>query len=395
MNNIVSVVFKKEIKDMLRDKKTLITSILLPLLIFPILSFVMGKSINGVKEDVTKNLKVVVQDNSSSKIGEYLKSQNNIKIIKSENPKKDVKEGNILASIEIPKDFDESIKENKTSNVKIFYDNSSQKSNMAMSTIKSIIDQYSKEVVAKRLKEKNIDIKILTPVNIEKQSLEKEDSGIGKIMLSMMIPLLLLLYSATGPLATATDLGAGEKERGTLEPLLTTKANRTSILTGKLMAITFMGIVTSIAAMIGLYIAMIQKNGMFAFNGKASVGMSTEAILIIGIIAILTTMVFGALELSVSIYARSFKEAQTYLIPFTVIPMIVAYGSYMIEAKNMPIYYFNIPLFNVTCVIKEVVNGVYNYVHIGLTMGWSIVYIAAAIIIAKIMFNREEVIFRT
>ena len=78
-----------------------------------------------------------------------------------------------------------------------------------------------------------------------------------------MLPLLLIIYSIAGPMGAAVDLGAGEKERGTLEPLLTTQAGRLSLLWGKFFAITVMGHISTISSLIGLYIAMKQDNGLF------------------------------------------------------------------------------------------------------------------------------------
>lgn len=147
------------------------------------------------------------------------------------------------------------------------YDNSSNDAMTAVSMIKNYIDEYSKQIVAERLERKDIDQSILTPINIVDNVVGDKDDGFGKIMASMMIPLLLMLYSATSTIGAAVDLGAGEKERGTLEPLLTTKAGRTSLLVGKFLAITVMGILMSCAYLIGILITMNQPNGMFGDAG--------------------------------------------------------------------------------------------------------------------------------
>lgn len=96
----------------------------------------------------------------------------------------------------------------------------------AVSMIKNYIDEYSKQIVAERLEKKDIDQSILTPINIVDNVVGDKDDGFGKIMASMMIPLLLMLYSATSTIGAAVDLGAGEKERGTLEPLLYNKSRK-------------------------------------------------------------------------------------------------------------------------------------------------------------------------
>lgn len=394
-SNIVLLVLKKELKDMFRDKKTLIVGILIPLIIFPIMFGVMGKVMNKSAKQVEESVKVAIRDEDNSSLGEFIKSEKNIKLIKSDDFDKDIKDGKIQVAIEIPKGFQDNIGKETMSTIKLTYDNVSQQSSMALSIVKSYVDAYSNGVVAKRLEQRNIDPMLLKPIEIKEVTSVKEESSISTFMLSLMLPLLLVLYSALGPIASATDLGAGEKERGTLEPLLTTQAGRMSILWGKLLAITVMGFLTVAASLMGLFLAMQQKDGMFKGVSTAGLNLGVSSLLLMGLVSVLTTMAFAALSLAISIYARSFKEAQTYMTPLTIIVMIPAYAAYMVDPKNIGGLYFHIPVTNVTCLIKELLVGVYNYNHIFITFGWIVLYILVSILFARFMFSRESVIFRT
>lgn len=393
-NNIIYIVMKKELTDLFRDKKTFLMAILIPLVMFPLLFGIMGKAINKTENDLKKDTKIAVKEKQESSLTKFLKRQQGIKVIESIDVDKDIKEGKIYLAIKIPDDFDENIVKENNPEIEVIYDNSSQNSLSTYSAIKGYIEQYSKVIVGERLDKRGINISILNPVKITEKTTEKEDSGTGKFMLSLMLPLLIVLYSVTGPLPAATDLGAGEKERGTLEPLLTTKASRMSLLWGKFLAITIMGLITNIATIIGLIFASKQSGSILTLGG-GSYSLSIGIIILIGVFALLTTMVFGAIELSISIYARSFKEASTYLSPLTIIAMVPTYATYMLDAKNISMVYFNIPLSNVICIMKEFIAGIYNPVHIGLTLGWTIIYIFVSILFARFMFSREEVIFRT
>lgn len=391
--NGVLTVFKKELKDMLRDRKTLVSSIIIPLLIFPIIFGLMGKGMEKSTKQVTENLKIALIDNSNSSLSSFIKDQKNISIIKSDNIKNDVMEGNIYIGLKIPDNFENELKEEKPVELKIIYDDSSQSSNMAKEVLDSLIDAYSKEIVKARLSQRNIDVSILNPFKITEEIAAKDKGGFGKFMLSLLLPMMLMIYAMTGPIPAATDLGAGEKERGTLEPLLTTQVGRMNLLFGKLMAITVMGLIGTAASLGGLMIGF--RAGGDMFGGEMSFAMPVDALIIIGIGLLLLTMTFGALELSISIYARSFKEAQTYLSPLTIIGVVAGYGTYMMEAKNVSTAIFNIPLVNVVMIIKELITGIYNPLHIGLTFGWLIIYILISVFVARYMFSREEVIFRT
>lgn len=393
--NIISIVYKKELKDMFRDKKTLIAAILIPLLMYPIIFGFIGKGMKSNMDSVKKEMNIVMVDKGKSKLGQMFKSQKNIKLKESKDVFNDVKEGKVLLGIEIPEDFDKNINAEKKADIIITMDNTSQKSTMAMSEINAIIDQYSKAVVGARLQAKNIDTSILTPINPVIKSAEKKENGVAKMMLSLLLPMMLIMFAASGPIASATDLGAGEKERGTLEPLLTTQASRMSLLWGKFLAITTMGIVTSIAFISGLGISM--KTSPEAFNygvDGAKFSMEPKTLLIIALITVLLTMVFGALALAISIYARSFKEAQTYLTPLSFIGML-GFTSYFIEPKNMSMIFLNIPVVNATAVIKELILGMFNAKHLIIVLAWMLLYIALSISFARYMFSKEEVIFRT
>ncbi len=387
------IVFKKELKDIFRDRKTLILGILIPIIIFPALSFVMGKSMDTTTKQVENNLKLAIIDGSgSSNLAQLIKDQKNVNIIESTNIDEDVKNGKILAAVEIPKNFDENIDKEILADIKITYDNSSQASKIAMENVSKLIETYSKGVISQRLAKRNISGEILNPINIETKTSVKEEEGFGKLMLSLMLPLMLVIYSVAGPMGAAVDLGAGEKERGTLEPLLTTQAGRLSLLWGKFFAITVMGLLTTVASLVGLFIAMKQEGGLF----QGSVGnISITIMLLIGLVTLLLTMVFGALELAISIYARSFKEAQTYISPLMMLSFVPTYATYMLDAKNIDTFYFNIPLANVSCLLKEFIAGIYNYSHIGITFAWIAVYIIFSLLFARYMFSKEEVIFRT
>lgn len=390
----IGIVFNKEIKDLFRDRKTLIIGILIPLLIFPIMFGFMGKGMEKSEKQVTENLKIALVDNGNSSLGAFLKSQKSLNIIDSKDMKKDVQEGKIYVGLVIPEDFENNIKEEKPSEISIMYDDANQTSGMAMSMVTSLINEvYSKEVVKARLDSRNIDASILSPLLIKEEVVDKEKGGEGKLLLGMLLPLMLVLYAMTGPMAAATDLGAGEKERGTLEPLLTTQTNRMSLLFGKLLAITVMGVIGSVASLIGVFLGF--KAGGNMFGGDVALIIPINTLIMIGVCTILLTMVFGALELSISIYARSFKEAQTYLSPLTIVGIVAGYGTYMMDVKNISIAMLNIPLVNIVIVIKELISGLYNPLHIGIALGWSVVYIAASVLFARYMFSKEEVIFRT
>ena len=106
-------------------------------------------------------------------------------------------------------------------------------------------------------------------------------------------------------------------------------------------------------------------------------------------------MISGAIELAFSIYAKSSKESQTWSFPLVIITMAAGYGTYMLDVKNIPAGFFHIPIVNISTIIKEVVLGIVDPVHIGITFLWSLFYIFMAFLFSKKMFLSEDVIFRS
>ncbi|KYH33293.1 ABC-2 family transporter protein [Clostridium tepidiprofundi DSM 19306] len=161
---IIGIVFKKEILDIYRDKKTFIVGILLPLILFPIIFGFMGKGMGNDKETVTKSTTIAIVDQYNSKLKAFLESKDNIKVIDVDDIEKAVDKGKIFVAVTIPKGFDDAIKNEKSANLEIYYDSSSSKSSMALNIVSSYVKEYSKLIVTERLNARNIDTSILSPI---------------------------------------------------------------------------------------------------------------------------------------------------------------------------------------------------------------------------------------
>ncbi|MTI69424.1 MAG: ABC transporter permease [Firmicutes bacterium] len=384
------IVLRKELKDTFRDKKTIFSSIIIPILIFPILVLALGSGASDMLEEEKRPIEVAIIGNENTSIFTYLKKHKNIEIKSYTNPEKALKDLKIKAIIKIDTNFDETINENKTVNLDIIYDESSQKSAMAKPRLERIIDEYSNKILEERLKALNIKPNILNVVNINTKSVTIKDNGFALMMFSMMLPMLLTIWSAIGGIPAATDLGAGEKERKTLEALLTTKASRVSILLGKYFTIVIAGIMGTLASLLGFLIAS-KLNPDFLGSG---VSLPPSSIGIIAIFCVGLSLTFSGIELAISFYARNFKEAQTYLTPLTIILLIPAYLTMYLDGRAIPEVYFNIPIINIISIIKEVLVSVINPLHIFIVLLWTILYVSISIFITVRMFNKESVIFR-
>lgn len=394
MSNFLTVL-KKELLDIVRDKKTLVFTLILPILIYPLMFKFMSSSMEKAQNDVEKEINIYIDGDTDSNMAKVITSLENIKIPKVDSPTEALKNGDIQLIINIPENFDENIAAGKSDTINLLIDEESNKSMIASSMVNEIYESYKNTIVEQRLTESGVDTSILKPFEINIKSginADSEDINTVASMLLTMIPTLIVILMVSSTVGMAADLGAGEKERFTFEPLLSTSAKRSSLLWGKITAlctISFIALIANLAAMV----FSMQR---FMTFGEGDVQFNLSPVTILGMLVIgcLVLVTLSALQISVSIYARSTKEANSYLAAITMPTMILSFLPYMIDAKGINPAFFNIPITNAICLMKEFTVGIFDIKHIAIVVGWHIIYIVASIIFAKFMFSKEEVIFR-
>lgn len=393
MNNFFAVL-KKELLDISRDRKALLVAVLLPIILYPIMFKFISSTADNIQKDVEKQINIAIEGDYNSSISTFLRDQSNIQLPKTEDNTKSLKNGDIQAIIVIPDDFDNRISTEKDSKIEILYDEDSNKSITAVQFISNIFEQYKQSIIESNLAANGLDTSILNPFQIESKSgLSATDDHTGlSSMLLGMLPSLLIIFMLSSTLAMATDLGAGEKEKSTFEPLLSTPANRMSILWAKIASLCVISLIALGANMIALTFSL---NTFISDSESIGITLSSSTIIGIIIVAIFVLITLSALQMAISLYARSSKEAGTYLSGITFPVFILAYFPIMMDAKNLSTGLLNIPITNAVCLMKEFLVGIFDIKHIIIVLTWHIIYVIASILFAKFMFSREEVIFRT
>lgn len=394
MSNFLTVL-KKELLDIVRDKKTLVFTLILPILIYPLMFKFMSSSMEKAQSDVEKEINIYIEGDTDSTMAKVITSLENIKLPDINSPAEALKNGDIQLIINIPENFDENIAAGKNETIDLLIDEESNKSMIASSMVNEIYENYKNTIIEQRLSEKGIDTSILKPFEVNIKSginTDSEDVNVMASMLLTMIPTLIVILMVSSTVGMAADLGAGEKERFTFEPLLSTSAKRSSLLWGKITAlctISFIALVANLAAMV-----FSMQRFMTFGEGEVQFSLQPSTILGMLIIGCLVLVTLSALQISVSIYARSTKEANSYLAAITMPTMILSFLPYMMDAKGINPAFFNIPITNAICLMKEFTVGIFDIKHIAIVFGWHVLYIVASIIFAKFMFSKEEVIFR-
>ena len=354
----------KEFRDMLRDKRTIITMIAVPLLLFPVIMGLTGTiATKQHKKEQTASVKVgVLSAHANHNIVQKIEDIEQF-IIKEFEAGADfeqlVKDGKIDIAVQIINADDN--KQDNSGDVKlslVYQSTKNVKRNLFMDEIKKI----RSSIVETRLDELQIDKSYIHPIPVKFIDVADEKQKLGSVF-GGLIPYIFILFCYIGALYPSIDLFAGEKERGTVETLLSLPVSRMELLSGKLIVVWMSSVVSALLSIFGLFIALKTASFMPGDIASAINSILSPSVIIRIIIMLLPLSLFIATILVIlSTYARNYKEAQSLISPlmiFIIIPAVIA-GLPGVE-MNLPLSF--IPIFNVSLSTKEIISGTINHLH--------------------------------
>ena len=306
-----------------------------------------------------------------------------------------VRTDEIVAAVEIPKDSMKKIKDEDTTRITIRYLETSDRSTMALKGLKRIFKSMSKRMAIERIKAHGLPEGFAAPIEIRAERLP--GPGLLVKLMSQFLPYMILIFSFLGALYPAIDLGAGEKERGTLETLLVAPVSRLSLVLGKFGVVLTAALVSSLLATVSLAISLQAGflSDLSVLSGEAFSFSATEAITAI-VMIIPISCIFSALLLALSIFAKSFKEGQAYASPLQMIIILPALVS-ILPGVKLDWMTASIPIVNVSLALKEIFTG-------NLDQHWAhmaLIFISTAVVAGLLLwfaawwFRREQVLFRS
>jgi len=396
MSIIVSI-FKKELIDVLRDRRTLMFMVVIPILITPLLvigSIKFQEYQNKKSEE--KILKIAyINESEDSLTKQLLSDQKGVKIIEGvqlDSIESYIKSDSLQGGLYLGKGFLKKIKTNSSGDVKIYY-KSSDLMSKSKKRMQAALDIYKEKIIAERLKQLNVDGQILEPITITNIDMATAKETLGKAI-GGFIPYVLVMFIFLGAMYPAIDLGAGEKERGSLETLLSSPATKFEITMGKLLVVSLTGIVSGLVSVLGI------SSSLF-FIDKIPVQVQETILELINpfmIFSIIILMIpiaifFASMLLSISFYARSFKEAQSLMGPLNmviIVPLFLSLGPGM-EMDHATAL---MPLINVGLLTKEILAGSVELIYFIETL-FSLLFCASiGIWFSVFWFKKENTIFR-
>jgi len=396
--NIFLTIFKKELIDTLRDRRTIIAMIIIPLLIFPVLIGITSKiqkSVTKKAEEKTLRIAVISNDGATEKLIEIITKLDDFKLIENvpeDSVRSFVQNDSLDGAFVFSKTFDKRVESLRAGRIK-FYFKSTEGDNIEKNRMKDLVNEFEESLLSTRFEKLNLDEAVGTAVNLVEVDITSKKERIGKAI-GGFLPYIFVIFCFIGSLYPAIDLAAGEKERGTIETLLTAPVNRFVILLGKFGVVVLAGVGSALVSIIGLYFGIRQAGEIPPEIVEVILGiLEPQSILLLISLLLPLTMFFAGIMLSLSMFAKTFKEAQSILTPMNFLVIVpVAIG--LIPGITLDPKTALIPVLNVSLATKEIVAGTIDFallieVYVSLA-----VLAGLSLFLASRLFLRETVIFR-
>lgn len=389
MSGLVTV-YKKEIRENLRDKRSVFNSVLLGPLLFPILFIGLAYfTMNTQQERIEEVLQVpIVGAEHAPNLVIFLQQQG-VKIKPAPaNPEALVKSQEEPVIIRIPAQFAEQWKSGKPATVELIADPSRRESSVPMRRVRGLLNAYGAQIGLLRLRLRGVSPTIQSAIMVKDVDLSTPQSRGMLVML--MLPYVLMITAFTGAMHLAIDSTAGEKERKSLEPLLINPVPRWHVMLGKMLA-------TATFAFASLTLTLLSFKFAFPLMpmGALGVDLTLSARVIGGILLVTAPIVVlaAALLTSLAALAKSLREAQSYMGLVIIIPMIPSI-MFMVNPVSPKTWMMAIPMFSQNLLIGEFVRGesvepLWMLMSMGSTLLIGLILAA----VAATLFNRPKIVF--
>jgi len=396
----------KEILSTLRDQRAIISTLVIPLVILPVIMLGLPLLLGGLfqrEQTTVTTVGVHGEANLPPALKALLKKQN-VSLTAVADPEAAVRDGTVAVAIGVPSGFAAKVTSGQGGDLTLYSKKGNMKSELNAGKVQQAVGDYTRQLVSARLEAAGLDPSLLEPVHVQSvdaSSAAEKSSG----QLSWLIPFFIAIWTLTGGQMTAIDATAGEKERGTLEALLVSPIRRSEVVIGKFLATLTFGLSAAVMAIVGYVVggAILssvfepklgaQASSMVQVMG-GSLDISLPSVLLLLVSALLLAGTVAALLLGITLFARSFKEAQSYVAPLSFLLILPAVGLQFKDLLGFGNGVYLIPIFNALVLMDDIVKGTAAAAHVLATWLTLLVVIVLLLLFAYRNFRREGVIFR-
>ena len=397
----IRIVYGKELRDSLRDRRTIISMIVVPVLVMPMLMFGIGtlmfKTMTKARQEVPRVM--IIGGENSPKVLSALRAAKNLQIVPAtEDFTNQIVEKRVRAVVKLPQDFDAAIARGEKAEVEIYEYQGEIKSGFAAGNLNAFFQNLRDAMVRERLESRGVPVEVLKPFTIQRQNVAPPAKVTGSL-LGGMLPYIIIILCMTGAMYPAIDVTAGEKERGTMETILCCPVGRTELVLGKFLMVLTASVGTVVLSLLSMGATLQLAKRVLAGSAPREALQNVATIDIGGLAGVFLMLLPVAVMLSaallmVGLFSKSFREAQSYCGPLMLVVIVPAIAA-MLPGVDLNASLAVVPLLNVSLVCKEMISGTWHWNYILLIFGSACLYAAAALAAAVWMFHREEVLFRS
>jgi sodium transport system permease protein len=397
-----ATIYKKEMMEVLRDRKTLMFMIVLPTVVMPLLfNFLLDFTKKQQEKSRTETIEVaLINGEQLPELTALFEENESFEVVPGFTDPEAfipaIKEKRIKVGLHVPAEAGDLIANNQQVNINAYYDNASSTSQVIPRT-RRVLDSFSEEVRDRRFNDLGVMSSfrreaILSPATLEEVGVADERETWGE-RIGGLLPYLFIAFCFLGAFYPAIDIAAGEKERGTLETLLLTPVPRNHLVIGKFLVVFTSALVAALlcVASMGGFFALQSEGSGVVFEILKSIQPLDYVMMVLAIMPM--AAVFACVLLSISIYAKSFKEAQSYMAPMQFLCILPAFVA-MLPGVELTMGWSLVPVTNVSLAIKEIVKGTIDYGYLGVIFLSTTLFAAAALAFCTRWFKKESVLFR-
>lgn len=384
------LILKKELTDILRDKRSFLM-LFVPVLLFPLMYMLMGTQLKN--EGLEHNVPCIVECGSSASDRALYKTLfEDTGLVEQKEIKKseleDLKSGAVYAAVHV-----------KDGVVTILFNDASTKSLKAgQNLITKTAAVQQQAIREKLLSQYGVSAETLQPFGLVQQTLSQITGSSSNSLMASIAPMMLVMMIMSGGVSVAVDLFTGEKERGTFESLMTTQVDRLSILMAKFTAtlcISLLGMLLSILAYVISF--MCSDSAILLMTGGASeesakVSLSAMQVLELTVVCLSLSVFAVSLMTVIGLHAKTVKEAQSQMSLITVFPTLISGLTMFMESASIHLSAMWIPVFNAIVSIKMIFLDTAEPAHILFTVLSSVLYSGLMWVLSVRMLHSEKLL---
>jgi sodium transport system permease protein len=394
----ILVVYRKELRDLLRDRRTLRAMVFMPLIMMPVMIQGFGRAVRAASARARAGTPIVqiLGAEGSPQALAWLQGDPKLKIVPATADWRQlIADKKIQAAVQIPEAFEAGLEAGQTQAITIFDYDGELRSGTATGELEDRLRKRNDAVLRQRLEEHGLPAALARPLVTRRENVAQPERVAGN-RLGGLIPYFIIILSFVGAMYPALDLTAGEKERGTMETLLCTPVARTEIVLGKFLMVLTCSLCSIVLACVSLLLSF-QWLGFQGQAGAADLGLTNvNPVGALGVLVMVlpVSVLFSSVLLTIGLWARSHREGTSYVQPLIAVVLLTAMIG-LLPGIDLNARFALVPILNLSLACREMLSGVWHWHYLALIFASMSFYAALALALAVRMFNRESVLFRT